>query len=150
MPKVAARDELTHGERLLVRTVRLLALNAACEGPRAQFADACGYAGEGAYRALQVFLQQLGLWGHRRLRLSVPGDPQLTPDEALILDVFACAQGDDYLALDAGLMALTDAPPPPTLGEAACWVGQAFAMNGLQLPGRPRRAPTACLWIAAE
>jgi len=150
MFNVAVRDELTHGERLLLRTVRLLALNAACEGPRAQFADACGYAGEGAYRALQVFLQQLGLWGRRRLRLSVPGDPQLTSDEALILDVFACAQGDDYRALDARLMALAGGLPPPTLGEAACWVAQAFELNGLKLPGRPPRSTPAHLRIAAE
>ena len=132
-------DTLTHGERLLVRTIRLLALTQPCHGLRALFEQTCGCAGHESYRVLEVFLQQLCASGRRRLTLSVPADLRLTDDEALILDAFGCAQAEDYRSMDERLFGLVGGEPPPSLGAAACLIAQALAMNGLLL--RIRRAP---------
>lgn len=143
-----AREQLTHGERLLIRTLRLLALTAPCHSLKDLFAHACGCAGHEAYRTLEVFLQQLGARGRRRLILSVPADPRLTSDEASLIDAFACAQAEDYRSLDERLMGLLGAEPPPALGAAACLVAQTFAMNGLWL--RVRATPAEVFLMAAE
>jgi len=150
-------DPLFHGERLLVRTVRLLALTTPCHGLRAHFEAACGCAGETAYRALEAFVQQMALRGRRRVQLSIPADPRLTEDEALVLDVFGCAQAGDYRSLDERLRGLLDAQPPFPMGAAACMVAETLAMNGLMLRARPTPAgmipqawPVAELRFAAE
>lgn len=136
-------DPLFHGERLLVRTVRLLALATPCHGMQAHFEAACGCAGEAAYRMLEVFVQQMALRGRRRVQLSIPADPRLTDDETLVLDVFGCAQAGDYRSLDERLRGLLDAPPPFPMGAAACLVAETLAMNGLML--RPRPTPDAMI-----
>lgn len=141
-------QELTHGERLLIRTLRLLALTAPCHSLKGLFEHACGCAGHEAYRTLEVFLQQVGLRGRRRLTLSVPADPRLTADEDSLLDAFACAQAEDYRSLDERLTGLLGGAPPPTLGAAACLVAQTFAMNGLLLRVRP--TPAEAFMMAAE
>jgi hypothetical protein len=155
MPQAQPYDPLFHGERLLVRTVRLLALTTPCHGLRAHFEAACGCAGEAAYRMLEAFVQQLGSRGRRRVALSIPADPRLTDDEALILDVFGCAQAGDYRALDERLRGLLDAQPPFPMGAAACMVAETLAMNGLMLRARPTPAamipePVAEFRFAAE
>jgi len=139
---------LSHGERLLIRTVRLLALTAPCHSLKGLFQHACGCAGHEAYRGLEVFLQQLGLRGRRRLVLSVPADPRLTRDEGAILDAFGCAQAEDFRSLDERLTGLLGGAPPPSLGAAACLVAQTFAMNGLLL--RARTSPAEAVLMAAE
>lgn len=144
----AEGDRLSHGERILIRTIRLLALQTVCHGLRGHFEEACGCAGPEAYRTLEVFLQQLVVRGRRRFVLSVPSDVRLTPDEALLLDVFGCAQVEDYRALDERLAGLTGAPAPAAMGAAACFVADAMAMGGLRL--RPRPAPDQALRFAAE
>ena len=141
-------DRLSHGERLLIRTVRLLALTAPCHSLQGLFEDSCGCAGHETYRTLEVFLQQLGAWGRRRLILSVPADPRLTLDETCMLDAFGCVQADDYRSLDERLMGLLGAAPPPALGAAVCLVAQTFAMNGLLL--RTWAAPDETMLMAAE
>ncbi|MBX3485016.1 hypothetical protein [Phenylobacterium sp.] len=147
----APRDVLTHGERLLVRTVRVLALRGGCDGLKGGFEEACGVGGDEAYRTLQVFMQQLGACGRRPLKLSVVTDPALTTDEAAILDVFGCAQADDYASLDERLASLVGGTPPSALGAAACWVAQAFGLNGLSLRSSLTPAATpATLLYAAE
>lgn len=152
------RDKLLHGERLLIRTVRLLALTAPCPGLQGAFEQACGCAGHEAYRTLEVFLQQLALRGRRRLALSVPSDPRLTADEAILLDAFACAQAEDYRSLDECLAGLIGDAPPSAIGAAACLVAGLFAMSGLMLRMRPapdeavarRELPCHILRMAAE
>jgi len=137
-------DQLTHGERLLIRTVRLLALHTPCHGLKAHFEAACGCAGVEAYRAVEVFLQQLRRHGRRRVALSVPSDPRLTGDEALVLAAFASAQAGDYRSLDRWLTTLLSAPPPAALGAAACLVAETFGLNGLVLvPGEPQDGAVA-------
>ena len=148
MDQTAPEDGLMHGERLLIRTVRRLALRTACHGLQAHFEQACGWAGAEAYRTLEVFLQQLSLRGRRRLALSVPLDVRLTGDEMLLLDLFGCAQAEDYRALDERLASLTGAPPQTAMGAAACFVAQTLAYNGLCL--RPHSAPSLALRMAAE
>ncbi|HEX7886222.1 MAG TPA: hypothetical protein VF474_09615 [Phenylobacterium sp.] len=143
-----AHEELTHGERLLIRTVRLLVLTIPCHSLKELFTHACGCAGREAYRTLEVFLQQLSLHGRRRLTSSLPADPRLTSDEATLIDAFACAQAEDYRALDERLTGLLRAAPPPALGAAACLVAQAFALNGLLL--RTRATPDQAMLMAAE
>ena len=133
-------DPLFHGERLLIRTVRLVALTTPCHSLKAHFEAACGCAGEAAYRMLEAFVQQLALKGRRRVQLSIPADPRLTEDEALVLDVFGCAQAGDYQSLDERLRGLIDAPPPFAMGAAACMVAETLAMNGLMLRARPTPA----------
>lgn len=140
-------DTLFHGERLLIRTVRLLALTTPCHSLRAHFEAACGCAGESAYRMLEAFVQQMAARGRRTVRLSIPADPRLTDDEALILDVFGCAQAGDYRSLDERLRGLMGVQPPVPMGAAACMVAETLAMNGLMLRARPapdEMIPTAC------
>ena len=144
----SAQEDLTHGERLLIRTLRLLALTAPCHSLEGLFEHACGCAGHEAYRTLEVFLQQLALRGRRRLVLSVPADPRLTTDEASLVDAFACAQAEDYRSLVERLTGLLGAAPPPALGAATCLVAQTFAMNGLHLRVRP--TPAEAFPMAAE
>ena len=48
MPQSQPYDPMFHGERLLIRTVRLLALTSPCHALKAQFEEACGCAGETA------------------------------------------------------------------------------------------------------
>lgn len=144
-------DPQFHGERLLIRTVRLLALTTPCHGLRAHFEAACGCAGEAAYRMLEAFVQQMALRGRRRVQLSIPADPRLTDDEMLVLDVFGCAQAGDYRALEERLRGLLDAQPPFPMGAAACMVAETLAMNGLMLRARP--TPDAMIlqaWPATE
>jgi hypothetical protein len=142
-------DPLFHGERLLIRTVRLLALTTPCHGLQAHFEAACGCAGETAYRMLEAFVQQLALRGRRRVQLSIPADPRLTDDEALVLDIFGCAQAEDYSSLNERLRGLLDAAPPFPMGAAACMVAETLAMNGLMLRSRPMQVPESLL-MAAE
>lgn len=130
------QDQLLHGERLLLRTVRLLALATPCHGLRAHFEAACGTAGREAYGAVEVFVQQLRRHGRRRLALSGPSDPRRTGDEALVLAAFAAAQAGDYRGLDRWLTALMGAAPPASLGAAACLAAQILELNGLVLGGQ--------------
>ncbi|MDZ4376427.1 MAG: hypothetical protein U1C74_34005 [Phenylobacterium sp.] len=132
-----AGDPLTHGERLLIRTLRLLTLSAPCHSLQARFQAACGCAGEEAYRMLEAFVQQVAARGQRRLRLSIPVDPRLTDDEGLILDVFGCAQAGDYRAMDERLRGLMGVAPPAPTGAAACLVAETLALNGLVVRARP-------------
>ncbi|TAL34542.1 MAG: hypothetical protein EPN98_08780 [Phenylobacterium sp.] len=141
-------DALFHGERLLVRTVRLLALTTPCHGLQAHFEAACGCAGEAAYRMLEAFVQQMALKGRRRVRLSIPADPRLTDDEALILDVFGCAQAGDFRSVDERLRGLLDVQAPFAMGAAACMVAETLAMNGLML--RPRPTPDQAIPCPGE
>ena len=136
-------DPLFHGERLLVRTVRLLALATPCHGLKAHFEAACGCAGETAYRMLEAFVQQLAAKGRRPLKLSIPADPRITDDEALILDAFGCAQACDYASLEERLRGLMGVQAPFAMGAAACMVAETLAMNGLMLRARP--APHAAI-----
>ncbi len=140
MRHLTPRDDLLHGERLLIRTVRLLAMASPCHSLQAHFEAACGCAGQATYRTLEAFVRQLGARGRRRLTLSIPVDPRVTDDEALILDVFGCAQAEDYRSLDERLQRLLDAPPPFPIGAAACMVAEILAMNGLVLRARPAPA----------
>lgn len=137
MYDLKSRDDLLHGERLLIRTVRLLALTAPCHSLRAHFEEACGCAGQAAYRMLEAFVQQLGARGRRRLTLSIPADPRLTDDERIILDAFGCAQAEDYRSLDERLWGLMGVQPPFPMGAAACLVAETLAMNGLLLRLQP-------------
>jgi hypothetical protein len=141
MHAISPCDSLFHGERLLVRTVRLLALTEPCHALKAHFEAACGCAGEAAYRMLEVFVQQLAARGRRRVTLAIPADPRLTEDEAVILDAFGAAQAGDYRTLDERLTGLVGATPPAALGAAACTVAEILALNGLLLNLRP--APDA-------
>src|SRR4051812_4255732 len=97
----------SQGERLLLRTIRLLALRSVCRGLQCHFELACGCAGAEAYRTLTVFVEQLRLNGQRRINLSAPLTRTVTGDERTILAAFAAAQNDDYRELDARLTELT-------------------------------------------
>ena len=133
----------SQGERLLLKTIRLLALRNACHGQQCHFELACGCSGEEAYRTLSVFVEQLRLSGQRRIVLSAPPARTVTEDERAILAVFAAAQHDDYQELDARLADLTQAQPPASLGGAVCLVAQVFAMQGLVIPGEVRERVAA-------
>ena len=128
----------SQGERLLLRTIRLLAFRNACHGQQCHFEMACGCSGEEAYRTLSVFVEQLRLNGQRRIVLSAPPARTVTDDERTILAAFAAAQNDDYGELDARLADLTQAQPPASLGGAVCLVAQVFAMQGLVISGEAR------------
>lgn len=151
MPDRDPCEDLLHGERLLIRTARLLVLATPCHSLRAHFEAACGGAGTPAYRMLEAFMQQLARHGRRRVALSIPADPRLTGDERLILDVFGHAQAEDYRSLDERLAGLLGAPPPFAMGAAACAVAATFLLNGLLLGTSP--APDARIsnpWCDAD
>lgn len=59
-----------------------------------------------------------GYWG---VTLSPPGDAALTADEALILDLFGCAQAEDYRALDERLAGWRTPSRPPDWGRRPAW-----------------------------
>lgn len=144
-------DPLFHGERLLVRTVRLLALTTPCHGLKAHFEAACGCAGEAAYRMLEAFVQQLAAKGRRSVQLSIPADPRITDDESVLLDAFGCAQAGDYTSLEERLHGLMGAQAPFAMGAAACMVAETLAMNGLMLRARPAPAsaiPQPCPFVS--
>jgi hypothetical protein len=124
-------EPLRHGERLLIRTVRLMAGEVACVTLRRHFDLACGASGSEAYRALETFVGQLRVRGCRRIGVSVPADMRLTGDEVLMLEAFGAAQIDDYRTLDESLERLIGHSPPTALGAAVCLVAQHFAMSGL-------------------
>jgi len=128
-----AACRFSQGDRLLLRTIRLLALQPACNGAKHHFEAACGLAGREAYRTLGVFMEQLRLNGQRRIALSVPTARTLTADEEAILAAFAAAQNDDYRELETRLADLTAARPPASLGGAVCLVAQVFTMQGLMI-----------------
>lgn len=79
---------------------------------------------------LNVFLQQLALYGRRRVAVSPPGAPGLTADERMILDAFGCAQMEAYEAMDERLERLLGDVPPAPLGAAACIVAQTLGAHG--------------------
>ena len=137
---------LLRGERLVLRTVRLLALEVRCRGLKAQFEHACGCSGAEAYCGIAAFVAQLRLMGRRGISLGAPFSNLVTGDEVLILQAFACAQADDYPGLNARLAALVGSPAPMTLGAAACLAAQILAMNGLMLRVQPSegREPARC------
>lgn len=133
MPEVypSAWDEaLLPAERLLIRTIRVVASGLECGALRIWFERAAGCAGAEAYRALAAFLHQLAFHGRRRIVLSTPPDARLTQDEELLLGAFGCAQAEDYRALDQRLTELVGREAPASLGAAACIVAQAMAMGG--------------------
>jgi hypothetical protein len=136
-------EAFSQGERLLLRTIRLLALRSACHGQQCHFELACGCYGEEAYRTLSVFVEQLRLNGQRRIVLSAPPARTVTDDERAILTAFAAAQNDDYRELDAQLADLTQAQPPASLGGAVCLVAQVFAMQGLVISSERRERVAA-------
>jgi hypothetical protein len=127
---------LSEGERLLLRTIRALALEIRCRGFRAPFEAACGWAGGEAFRALEVFVAQVGLKGRRRLSIGLPGSGYVSLDEALLLAAFASAQSEDYRDMALCLRALLGCEPQPPLAAAVCLVAEALAMNGLMLRWR--------------
>ncbi|MET0274612.1 MAG: hypothetical protein ABW360_16620 [Phenylobacterium sp.] len=134
---------LTQGERLLLCAVRMLAAENGCNSLRPSFEHACGCSGRQAFGALEVFVQQLRLHSQRRIAVTPPAVRGPTPDEALMLEAFACAQADDYRGLDDRLAELTGGLTPSALGAAACLVADAFAMNGLVLRSPVGLAPPA-------
>ncbi len=131
-----AEWDFSPGERLLIRTFRLLALGPACHRLKPYFEFTLGCAGDEAYRALVVLVQQLSLAGRRRIVLAAPQARTVTADERTILTAFAAAQADDYRTLDVCLEDLVAAPPPASLGGAVCVVARVFEMQGLALAVR--------------
>ena len=134
---------LSGAEKLLLRTTRALALGIRCHSFRVQFELACGWGGSEAFRALAVFVAQVGLKGRRRLRIALPGVQHVDPDEILLLEVFATAQAEDYRDLDITLERLLGCEPQRPLAAAACLVAETLTLNGLVLPGH--RAPVSAI-----
>jgi hypothetical protein len=135
--------ELSHGERLLLRGVRLLALETCCRTARLMFEAHCGRAGAEAHALLTCFVQQVRAHGRRTIAMSAPNAGRVTSDEATLLAVFGCAQADDRRGLHERLSALLAAPAPLALAAAACGVAEILAFNGLIL--RPPPPPGGLL-----
>ena len=128
-----ALSTLSQGDRLLLRTLRALALDIRCQGFRSQFEEACGWAGPEAFRGLEAFIAQLCLKGRRQLSTNLPAAECVTPDEGLILSGFSAAQAGAYPVLDVVLRELLGCEPPGSLAAAACLAAEALALNGLML-----------------
>jgi len=127
-------SDLTQGEHMLLWAFRANAFGAGdCGLVRRQFEETCGPLGLEALTALSVFVRELGLAGRRRIMLAAPGSYRLTRDEQSVLALFAAAQDEDYVRLEAHLTwLLADAPRAP-FPAAACLVAQALGVNGLVL-----------------
>jgi len=141
MPEPAPRQDehvrlcdLSQGEHMLLWAFRAAAFGAGDRHiVRRQFEEACGPLGVEALTALNVFVRELGVGGRRKITLAAPGSHRLTRDEQSVLAVFAAAQAEDYLRLEAHLAwLLADAPRAP-FPAAACLVAQALEMSGLVL-----------------
>lgn len=127
-------DDLLQGEHMVLWAFRAIAMGAAdCRLIKRQFDMACGPAGSEALAALNVFVRELGINGKRKVTLAAPGSLCLTRDEQLILALFAAAQAEDYMRLDAHLAWLLADTPRRPFAAAACLTAQALAMNGFML-----------------
>lgn len=126
-------EDLTHGERLLLRALRLHGVAASCAGLEAQFDQACGGAGAEACRALKIFVEELRRSARRCIGLRLPAARFVSADEVRLLDVFAAAQLDRYDCVDRELTQMIGEPPSGWLGAAACLVSEAFTFGGLLL-----------------
>jgi hypothetical protein len=126
--------DLTHGQRLLLMAVRALALETGCRAARPLLERACDHAGAEAHAMLNAFVQQLRVHRRRPIAIAPPPVGRLTDDERLMLDVFGCAQAEDYPGMNGRLFALMSRTPPVALGAAACGAAQIFSLSGLSLP----------------
>ena len=130
-------DDLSQGEHMLLWAFRALAVGVRdCRLITRQFDDACGPTGPEALAALSVFVRELGLDGRRKVTLAAPGSLCITRDEQLVLAIFAAAQAEDYIRLEAHLAWLLADQTRPPFAAAACLTAQALGMNGyvLRLP----------------
>ena len=135
-------QDLTRGEHMLLWSFRAIAFGRGdCVLVKRQFEDTCGPLAIEALTALSVFVRELAAAGRRKITLAAPGSFRLTCDEQLVLAVFAAAQDDDYVRMEAHLAwLLADAPRAP-FPAAACLVAQAFGMNDLILRSPPAAEP---------
>lgn len=141
---------LTRGEHMLLWAFRASAFGAGrCGLVRRQFEDTCGAGGPEAINALLVFVRELALQGRRTIGVCAPGSHRLSRDEQLVLAIFAAAQAEDYVRMEAHLAWLVGAEPPHVFGAVACLIADTFAMNGLVLRV-PDIAPAPEAWPAPE
>jgi hypothetical protein len=141
---------LTRGEHMLLWAFRASAFGAGrCGLVRRQFEDSCGAGGPEAINALLVFVRELALQGRRKVSICVPGSHRLSRDEQLVLAIFAAAQAEDYVRMEAHLAWLVGAEPPHVFGAVACLIADTFAMNGLILRA-PAIAPAPQAWPAPD
>jgi hypothetical protein len=135
-------QDLTRGEHMLLWSFRAMAVGRGdCVLVRRQFEDTCGALATEAQAALGVFVRELGAAGRRKVTLAAPGSFRLTCDEQLVLAVFAAAQEEDYVRMEAHLAWLLADTPHAPFPAAACLVAQAFAMNDLALRAPPATEP---------
>lgn len=135
-------QDLTRGEHMLLWSFRAIAFGRGdCTLVRRQFEDTCGPLATEALTALKVFVQELATAGKRKITMAAPGSFRLTCDEQLVLAVFAAAQEEDYVRMEAHLAWLLADPPRAPFPAAACLVAQAFEMNDLNLRSPPMAEP---------
>lgn len=129
--------DLLQGEHMLLWAFRASAFGAGdCHLIRRHYEESCGPLGLEALTALQVFVRELGVSGRRKVTLAAPGSYRLTRDEQSILALFAAAQAEDYVRMEAHLAWLLADQPRAPFAAAACLTAQALGMNGyvLRLP----------------
>lgn len=140
--------DLLQGEHMLLWAFRATAFGAGdCHLIRRQFEESCGPMGVQALAALSVFVRELGQGGRRKVTLAAPGSYRLTRDEQSILALFAAAQAEDYIRMEAHLAWLLADTPRAPFPAAACLIAQALEMHGFVLrlpPMEAGPAPAAC------
>lgn len=145
---LAAGDHADLGlaERTLLHGVRRIASGGdRCPATRREFAEALGPLGEDALAAFRCFFWTLAAFGRRRLAVGFPGAGAISPDERLLLVVFAAAQAGETDRLCAHLRFLAGGADHRYLAAAATVVAKSLAVAGhrLTLPAPIRPAEAA-------
>jgi hypothetical protein len=140
MPATRDPTEAGASADLLIGALRRLAIGQKC-ATLARHDFALAFPGDGAevFATFRAFLCTIAHATRRKLRIGLPGSPQPTPDETLLVALVAAAQtGDDDL-VDAHLCWLARA-------EARCPVAltlRALA-TALAVHGHWLQAPLSC------
>ena len=142
---------LNLAERTLLYGFRRMAAGADhCPATRREFAAALGPLLEDGLAAFRCFFWTLATFGRRRLAVGFPGAGTVSPDERLLLVIFAAAQAGEADRLSAHLRLLAGGADHRYLAAAATVVAKALAAAGqyLTLPAPIRPAETGTAQLA--
>ncbi|MCG8443995.1 MAG: hypothetical protein MI723_19505 [Caulobacterales bacterium] len=106
------------------------------------FDRALGHDAPAALAGMAAFARSLGVKGHRRINLNLPGCVGVTLDELNVVGALAAAQADEAAERDRRLAGLFGGPVDEAAAPAVDQVSSAFAVNGLWIRRPPIAAAT--------
>jgi hypothetical protein len=125
---------------LLIGTLRRVAIGHKCaELTRRDFALAFPGDGDEVFATFRGLLCTIAHASRRKLRIGLPGSPQPTPDETLLIALVAAAQARNDDLVDAHLCWLARPEARCAVAITLRALATALAVHGHWLP-----APTSC------